>query len=69
MTLTGLKKHLQVLEHAGLVVTEKRGRTRHCRLGSERLEDAAGWIDAYRRHMEEQFARLDELLERRKESP
>jgi DNA-binding transcriptional ArsR family regulator len=67
MTLTGLKKHLHVLEQAGLVVTEKRGRTRHCRLGPDGLDDAAGWIDAYRRRMEEQFSRLDELLERRKE--
>jgi len=67
MTLTGLKKHLHVLELAGLVVTEKRGRTRHCRLGSDGLDDAAAWIDAYRRRMEEQFTRLDELLERRKE--
>jgi hypothetical protein len=49
------------------VVTEKRGRTRHCRLGSDGLDDAAAWIDGYRRRTEAQFARLDELLERRKE--
>src|ERR1700760_3168760 len=45
MTLTGMKKHVSVLEQAGLVVTEKVGRVRTCRLGQRRLEDVAAWID------------------------
>jgi len=69
MSLTGLKKHVRALEEAELVMTEKRGRTRHCRLGPKRLDDAAEWIDAYRRTWEERLDRLEELIERRKESP
>ena len=66
MSLTGLKKHVRILEEAELVTTEKRGRTRHCRLGPKRLDDASQWIEGYRRNAEERFSRLDELLERRK---
>jgi DNA-binding transcriptional ArsR family regulator len=58
MTLTGLKKHVQVLEDAGLVTTEKVGRARQCRLGSERLDDAMSWISYYQRLWER---RLDGL--------
>lgn len=58
MTLTGMKKHVQVLEDAGLVVTEKVGRTRRCRLGDERLDDAMAWISFYQRLWER---RLDGL--------
>jgi DNA-binding transcriptional ArsR family regulator len=58
MTLTGMKKHVQVLEGAGLVTTEKLGRVRTCRLGPRRLEDELAWIDRYWRHLEE---RLDAL--------
>ncbi|MCA4133967.1 helix-turn-helix transcriptional regulator [Arthrobacter sp. M4] len=58
MTLTGLKKHVQVLEDAGLVVTEKVGRSRECRLGTEHLEEALGWINRYQRLWER---RLDGL--------
>jgi DNA-binding transcriptional ArsR family regulator len=47
MTLTGLKKHVQVLENAGLVTTAKIGRSRQCRLGTERLDDAMQWITLY----------------------
>lgn len=47
MTLTGLKKHVQVLEDAGLVTTKKVGRTRQCALGTERLDDALQWITLY----------------------
>lgn len=47
MTLTGLKKHVQVLEEAGLVTTEKVGRSRQCRLGSERMDDAMAWLTFY----------------------
>ncbi len=66
MSLTGLKKHVRILEDAELVTTEKKGRTRHCRLGPRRLDDASQWIDAYRRTQEERFDRLDAVLERRK---
>jgi len=66
MSLTGLKKHVRILEDAGLVSTEKRGRTRYCRLGPKQLDDASQWIESYRRAWEERFARLDEILERKK---
>jgi DNA-binding transcriptional ArsR family regulator len=66
MSLTGLKKHVRILEQAGLVITEKRGRTRHCRLGPRRLDDASQWIEGYRRGWAERFDRLDELIEQRK---
>jgi DNA-binding transcriptional ArsR family regulator len=58
MTLTGLKKHVQVLEDAGLVTTEKIGRSRQCRLGTDRLDDAMEWIVFYQRLWER---RLDGL--------
>jgi DNA-binding transcriptional ArsR family regulator len=49
MSLTGMKKHVQVLEDAGLVVTEKVGRSRQCRLGPAPLDDAMAWIAFYQR--------------------
>lgn len=58
MTLTGMKKHVRILEDAGLVVTEKIGRSRQCRLGTERLDDAMAWISFYQRLWE---CRLDGL--------
>jgi DNA-binding transcriptional ArsR family regulator len=66
MSLTGMKKHLRVLEEAELVSTEKVGRTRRCSLGPRRLEDVQAWIDSYRALVEERFDRLEELLERTK---
>src|SRR5437868_8436613 len=68
MSLTGLKKHVQILEQAELVSTEKRGRTRVCRLGPRQLEEASQWIEGYRRTWQERFDRLDELIERKKGS-
>jgi DNA-binding transcriptional ArsR family regulator len=59
MTLTGMKKHIQVLEDAGLVVTEKVGRARQCRLGRERLDDAMAWIGFYQRLWERRLDGLD----------
>jgi DNA-binding transcriptional ArsR family regulator len=59
MTLTGLKKHVLVLEEAGLVTTEKVGRTRQCRLGTERLDDAMAWISFYQRLWERRLDGLD----------
>jgi DNA-binding transcriptional ArsR family regulator len=64
ISLTGMKKHLRVLEEAGLVQTEKVGRTRRCSLGPKRLEDVQAWVDSYRAMLEERFDRLEELLER-----
>jgi DNA-binding transcriptional ArsR family regulator len=62
MSLTGLKKHVRILEEAGLVTTEKVGRTRVCNLGPRKLDDAREWIDAYRRTLEERLDRFGELL-------
>ena len=66
MSLTGLKKHVRILEEAELVTTEKRGRTRHCRLGPKQLDDVSQWVESYRRGWADRFDRIDELIERRK---
>jgi DNA-binding transcriptional ArsR family regulator len=66
MSLTGLKKHVRVLERAGLVSTEKRGRSRHCQLGPRRLEDVAAWLEQYRRGWEQRFDRVEEIIERKR---
>ncbi len=62
MTLTGMKKHVGVLEQAGLVTTEKVGRVRTCRLGVGQLEDEAGWIEDYRRLWSARFDALDKVV-------
>jgi len=69
MTLTGMKKHVGVLEQAGLVSTEKVGRVRTCKLGVRRLEEEAAWIERYRQLWEARFDELDKVVEelRRKE--
>ncbi len=59
MTLTGMTKHIRVLEDAGLVITEKVGRSRRCRLGRERLDDAMAWISFYQRLWERRLDGLD----------
>ena len=69
ISLTGMKKHVRVLEDAGLVATEKVGRTRRCSLGPRRLEDVQQWIDSYRRMLNERLDRFEELLERTKGDP
>ena len=66
MSLTGLKKHVRVLENVELVMTEKVGRARHCTLGPRRLEDAQDWIETYRQMLESRLDRFGELLERTK---
>ena len=66
MTLTGLKKHVAVLEDAGLVTTEKVGRVRTVRLGPRRLDDETAWLDHYRRMQEDRLNRLGDFLERTK---
>ena len=63
MTLTGMKKHVGVLEQAGLVTTEKVGRVRTCRLGSRRLEEEAAWIENYRQLWSARFDALDQVIE------
>jgi DNA-binding transcriptional ArsR family regulator len=69
ISLTGCKKHVQVLEDAGLVSTEKVGRARRCSLGPRRLEDVEEWIGIYRRMLEERLDRFGELLERTQGDP
>lgn len=66
ISLTGMKKHVRVLELAELVATEKVGRARRCSLGPRRLDDVEEWIDEYRRMLDGQLDRLGELLERTK---
>src|SRR5579862_9509836 len=63
MTLTGMKKHVGVLEQAGLVTTEKIGRVRTCRLGRRRLEEESAWIERYRQLWDARFEELDKIVE------
>jgi DNA-binding transcriptional ArsR family regulator len=63
MTLTGMKKHVGVLEQAGLVTTEKVGRVRTCRLGIRGLQEEATWIERYRQLWSERFDELDTVVE------
>ena len=63
MTLTGMKKHVGVLEQAGLVTTEKVGRVRTCTLGLRRLEQEAAWIERYRQLWDARFEALDKVVE------
>jgi DNA-binding transcriptional ArsR family regulator len=66
MTLTGIKKHVQVLEGAGLVTTRKVGRVRTCKVGPRRLADEASWIGKYQEMLEARFNELGKFLERTK---
>ena len=70
MTLTGMRKHVGVLELAGLVTSQKVGRVRTCKLGLRRLEQEAAWIERYRQLWEARFDELDMVVEelKRKES-
>ncbi|TCR90841.1 ArsR family transcriptional regulator [Rhizobium sp. BK376] len=63
MTLTGMKKHVGILEQAGLVTTEKVGRVRTCRLSLRALEEEAAWIEARRRIWNTRFDALDQVVE------
>jgi DNA-binding transcriptional ArsR family regulator len=69
ISLTGLKKHVRVLENAELVATEKVGRAGRCSLGPRRLEDVQEWMETYRRMLDERLDRFGELLERTKGEP
>src|ERR1700760_3148228 len=63
MTLTGMKKHVGVLEEAGLVTTEKVGRVRTCKLGLRKLEEEAAWVESYRQLWDARFDELDKIVE------
>lgn len=67
MTLTGMKKHVGVLEQAGLVMTEKVGRVRTCRLGSRGLDEEAAWLEQHRRLWAARFDDLDNVVEQLKQ--
>ena len=67
MTLTGMKKHVGVLEQAGLVTTQKVGRVRTCRLGLSRLADETAWIEQYRQLWASRFDALDSVVEHLKQ--
>lgn len=66
MTLTGMKKHVRVLEEAELVTTEKIGRVRTCKLGPHRLEDETLWMSKYRQMLEARLDSLGDFLARTK---
>lgn len=63
MTLTGMRKHVGVLEQAGLVVTEKVGRVRKCRIGARRLDEVTTWIEQYHQLWDARFRALDKVVE------
>ncbi len=63
MTLTGMKKHVGILEEAGLVTTEKVGRVRTCKLGWRQLEEETAWLERYRQLWDSRFAALDKVVE------
>jgi DNA-binding transcriptional ArsR family regulator len=67
MTLTGMKKHVGVLEQAGLVMTEKVGRVRTCKLGRRRLDEEAAWIERHRQLWDVRFDELDKVVEELKQ--
>ena len=63
MTLTGMKKHVGVLEQAGLVSTEKVGRVRTCKLGTHRLKEETAWLERHRQLWDSRFDELDNVVE------
>jgi DNA-binding transcriptional ArsR family regulator len=63
MTLTGMKKHVGILEQAGLVTTEKVGRVRTCKLGPHRLEEETAWLERHRQLWASRFDELDKVVE------
>jgi DNA-binding transcriptional ArsR family regulator len=67
MTLTGIKKHVGVLEQAGLVTTEKVGRVRTCKLGPRRLEEETAWIERHHQLWDARFDALDKVVEELKQ--
>jgi DNA-binding transcriptional ArsR family regulator len=69
ISLTGLKKHVQVLEDAGLVATQKIGRVRHCKLGPRRLQEVQAWMSLYQSMLEQRLDALEAFLDRTKGTP
>jgi len=69
ISLTGMKKHVRVLEDAKLVTTAKVGRVRRCSLGEHRLDDVQGWVEIYRQMLDARLDRFGELLDRTKGDP
>ena len=67
MTLTGMRKHVAVLEEAGLLTTKKVGRVRYCRVGARRLNEVTAWIEAYHRLWDARFSELDQVVEELKQ--
>ena len=67
MTLTGMKKHVGVLEQVGLITTEKVGRVRTCKLGLRGLEQEAAWIESYRQLWDARFDELDKIVDELKQ--
>jgi DNA-binding transcriptional ArsR family regulator len=67
ISLPGALKHVRILEEANLVTSEKRGRTRECRLGPAQLEDATAWIERHRSRWERRLDRLEAVIDKRKE--
>jgi len=67
MTLTGMRKHVGVLEEAGLVLTEKVGRVRRCRVGTRRLDEVAAWIDQYQQLWDLRYDELDKVIDELKQ--
>lgn len=67
MTLTGMRKHVGVLEQAGLVTTQKVGRVRTCRIGRRRLDEVTAWIDQYHQLWDARFRALDDVVEELKQ--
>ncbi|HWL91716.1 MAG TPA: metalloregulator ArsR/SmtB family transcription factor [Actinomycetota bacterium] len=66
ISLPGVMKHIRILEEANLVTTEKKGRTRECRLGPEQMDDVTAWIQRYRDQWERRLDRLGALIDKRK---
>jgi DNA-binding transcriptional ArsR family regulator len=66
ISLPGVMKHVRILEEANLVTTEKKGRTRECRLGPEQMDDVMAWIERYRTRWERRLDRLEAIIEKRK---
>lgn len=66
ISLPGALKHVRILEEADLVISEKRGRTRECRLGPAQLEDATAWIERYRSRWDRRLDRLEAVIDKRR---
>jgi DNA-binding transcriptional ArsR family regulator len=69
ISLPGVMKHVRVLEEAKLVTTQKKGRTRECRLGPEQMDEVTTWIERYRKQWDRRLDRLEALIERKKGDP